>query len=181
MIHHAGVRGRPGIGPRIPHQKLRENEMRVPTLALVAAIAASLPAWADSSTMDLLTGSDAVKWGPGPSGLPKGTMIAVISGDPSKDGPSVVRLKLPANYQIPAHHHSKVENITVLSGSFHAGMGDKLDAKKGEELLPGGFMTLPPDMNHYAWTSAETVIQVHGPGPVDIIYVNPTDDPRKTQ
>ena len=73
--------------------------MRVPALAFVAAIAASLPAWADSSTMDLLTGSDAVKWGPGPSGLPKGAMIAVISGDPSKDGPSVVRLKLPANYQ----------------------------------------------------------------------------------
>ena len=105
--------------------------MRVPTLAFAAAIAASLPGWADSSTMDLLTGSDAVKWGPGPSGLPKGAMIAVISGDPSKDGPSVVQLKLPANYQIPAHHHSKTENITVLSGSFHAGMGDKLDVKKG--------------------------------------------------
>jgi len=154
--------------------------MRVPTLVFAAAIAAWVPAWADSSTMDVLTGSDAVKWGPGPSGLPKGAMLAVISGDPSKDGQSVVRVKFPANYQIPAHHHSKVENITVLSGSFHAGMGDKLDAKKGEELLPGGFMTLPPDMNHYAWTSVETVIQVHGPGPVDIIYVNPADDPRKT-
>ena len=59
-------------------------------------------------------------------------------------------------------------------------MGDKLDAKKGEELLPGGFMTLPADMNHYAWTSAETVMQVHGDGPVDIVYVNPADDPRKT-
>ena len=155
--------------------------MRAIAIALAAMIAAPLPAWAQSSPMALVNGPDAVKWGPVPPSFPKGAMIAVLSGDPSQDGPYVVRLKMPANYQIPAHHHSKVENITVLSGSFHAGMGDKLDAKKGEELLPGGFMTLPPDMNHYAWTSAETVIQVHGPGPVDIIYVNPTDDPRKTQ
>ena len=154
--------------------------MRVPALAFVAAIVASLPAWADSSTMDLLTGSDAVKWGPGPSGLPKGAMIAVISGDPSKDGPSVVRLKMPANYQIPAHHHSKVENITVLSGSFHAGMGDKLDADKGQTFVPGGFVSMPAGMNHYAWVTAETIVQVHGNGPFAIVYVNPADDPSKT-
>jgi hypothetical protein len=33
-------------------------------------------------------------------------------------------------------------------------------------------------MQHYAWTTAPTVIQVHGIGPFDIKYVNPTDDPR---
>ena len=69
-----------------------------------------------------------------PPSLPKGAMIAVLSGDPSKDGPFVVRLKMPANYQISAHHHPTTENVTVLSGSFHAGMGDKLDADKGQTL-----------------------------------------------
>jgi hypothetical protein len=34
-------------------------------------------------------------------------------------------------------------------------------------------------MNHYAWTSAETVVQVHGQGPFAITYVNPADDPSK--
>jgi hypothetical protein len=34
-------------------------------------------------------------------------------------------------------------------------------------------------MNHYAWTSGETVVQVHGQGPFAITYVNPADDPSK--
>lgn len=76
-------------------------------------------------------------------GLRKGAMIAVISGDPSKDGPFVMRLKMPANYQIPAHRHPSTESVTVLSGSFHAATGNKLDVKKAETLLPGGFVSLP--------------------------------------
>ena len=34
---------------------------------------------------------------------------------------------------------------------------------------------------HLAWTTAETVIQVHGPGPFVITYVNPADDPSRSQ
>ena len=33
-------------------------------------------------------------------------------------------------------------------------------------------------MQHYAWTSEPTVIQIHGRGPFVINYVNPADDPR---
>jgi len=33
-------------------------------------------------------------------------------------------------------------------------------------------------MNHYAWASSPTVVQVHGQGPFAITYVNPADDPR---
>ena len=84
-------------------------------------------------------------------------------------------------YQIPAHHHPTTENVTVLSGSFHAGMGDKLDAAKGQTFEPGGFASLPAGMNHYAWTTAETIVQVHGNGPFAIVYVNPADDPSKAQ
>jgi len=76
---------------------------------------------------ETLAGTNAIKWGPAPPSLPAGAQFAVISGDPSKAGPFVVRLKLPTNYQVPAHHHPTTENVTVLSGDFHAGMGDKLD------------------------------------------------------
>src|SRR5262245_59246865 len=106
--------------------------MHINTVALAAMIVAALPAWAEDSTIDLVSGPDAVKWGPVPPSLPKGAMIAVLSGDPFKDGPYVVRLKMPANYQVPAHHHPTTENVTVLCGSFHAGMGDKLDMDKGQ-------------------------------------------------
>src|ERR1700734_3151329 len=115
-----------------------------------------------------------------PPSFPKGAMIAVLAGNPFKEGPYVVRLKMPANYQLPAHHHPTTENVTVISGSFHAGMGDKLDEHKGQSFAPGGFVSMPAGMNHYAWATAETVVQVHGDGPFAIVYVNPADAPSKT-
>ena len=45
----------------------------------------------------------------------------------------------------------------------------------------GGYMVMPPGMKHYAWTPAETIIQVHGIGPFVINYVNPTDDSRNAK
>ena len=80
-----------------------------------------------------------IKWGPAPNVLPPGVQMAVVSGDPSKDALYVVRLKMPANYEIPAHNHPTTEHVTVLSGEFNVGMGDKLDRKKGLALQAGWF------------------------------------------
>ena len=120
-----------------------------------------------------------VKWGPAPKVFPPGAELAVISGDPFKAGQYVVRLKLPANYKIPAHNHPTSEYVTVLSGDFHIGMGDKLDMAKGQLLRAGGFAEAPARMNHYAWSTSEAVVQVHGEGPFAITYVDPKDDPSK--
>jgi uncharacterized RmlC-like cupin family protein len=120
-----------------------------------------------------------VKWGPAPPNVPKGAEMAVMAADPSKSEPFVFRLRLPANYEIPAHHHSSAENVTVISGNFHAGMGDKLDKKASKEFAPGGFASLPAKMNHFAWASSATVVQIEAQGPFDIIYVNPADNPSK--
>jgi uncharacterized RmlC-like cupin family protein len=84
-----------------------------------------------------------------------------------------------ASYKTPAHNHPTSEYVTIVSGTFHIGMGDKLDEKKGIELRAGGFGEAPAHMNHYAWTSEETVVQVHGQGPFALTYVNPADDPTK--
>jgi quercetin dioxygenase-like cupin family protein len=123
--------------------------------------------------------SSQLKWGPAPSVFPKGAQIAVLSGDPFKDGLYVVRLKMPSGYKIPAHNHPTDEMVTVISGDFHLGMGDKLDQKKGVLLTAGGYAEAPSKMNHYAWASSPTVVQVHGQGPFAITYVNPADDPSK--
>ena len=119
-----------------------------------------------------------LKWVPVPNAFPKGAQLAVISGDPFKDGLYVVRLKMPKGYTVPAHNHPTSEFVTVLSGNFHIGMGDKLDKKKGLVLTAGGFGEAPAKMNHYAWATSETVVQVHGQGPFAISYANPADDPR---
>ena len=132
---------------------------------------------ADDMKMPINSGD--LEWGPAPPVLPKGAEITVLSGDPSKDGPYVLRLKMPSGYKVPAHNHPTTENVTVISGNFHIGVGGKLDEKKGIELTAGGYGEAPAKMNHYAWASTPSVVQVHGQGPFAITYVNPTDDPSK--
>jgi len=125
----------------------------------------------------MVTPSD-LKWGPVPS-LPAGAQIAIIQGPMNEAKPFTVRLKLPANYRIPAHSHPAIEHVTVISGRFNMGTGDKLDDSKTTALLPGSVAIMQVGTNHFAWTSEETIVQLHGVGPWDVKYVNPADDPRK--
>src|SRR5271154_6388187 len=152
-----------------------ENTMKKCAFILALAVLAASPSLADNMPVN----ADGLTWGPAPPVLPKGAQIAVLSGDPSKDGLYVLRLKMPANYKLPAHNHPTSEYVTVISGNFHIGMGDKLDENNGVELRAGGFGEAPAHMNHYAWASEDTVVQVHGQGPFAITYVNPADDPSK--
>jgi anti-sigma factor ChrR (cupin superfamily) len=90
-----------------------------------------------------------------------------------------VRLQLPNGYKVPPHNHPTTENVTVLSGNFHIGMGDKFDETKAMELTAGGYGEAPAKMNHYAFVTSDTVLQIHGQGPFAITYVNSADDPSK--
>ena len=119
-----------------------------------------------------------LKWSDVPS-LPAGAKIAVLEGPMNQAVPFTVRLQFPANYRIPPHTHPAVERVTVLSGTFHMGMGEKFDAHKGEALQPGAIMIMQPGTPHYAWTDTPTVVQLHGTGPWGVTYLNPADDPRK--
>jgi uncharacterized RmlC-like cupin family protein len=134
-----------------------------------------------SQSTHILVPADKVQWGPAPPFLPAGAQIAVLQGNPSEKGAVTLRLRLPANYNIPAHWHSMDETVTVLSGAFHVGMGDKLDRQASQTLEPGGFVSLPATMRHFAWTAKPTVVQVNLQGPFDIFYVNSADNPQKTQ
>lgn len=121
-----------------------------------------------------------IKWEKGPDSLPKGVEFAVLEGNPSKEGPFTIRLKMPANYQIPSHWHPGIEHITVISGAIYVGMSDKFDQKQAKELPTGGFTYMQPEMHHFAFTRHPTIIQLHGMGPWGITYIDSKDDPRKT-
>jgi len=138
-----------------------------------------LPLRATAADEHVLVSPDDLNWRAAPPAFPKGAQIAVLSGDPSNEGLYVVRLRVPAGYKVPAHVHPNDEHVTVISGTFHIGMGDKLDEKKGNAVKAGGFARAPKDMQHYAWFTEDTTIQLHGMGPQGITYVNPADDPRK--
>ena len=75
-----------------------------------------------------------IKWKEGPASLPKGAQIAVLEGDPAKEGPFVFRVKMPDSYRIPPHTHPKTERVTVISGTFNIGMGEKFDDKAAKAM-----------------------------------------------
>jgi quercetin dioxygenase-like cupin family protein len=122
-----------------------------------------------------------IKWRDGPGSLPPGAKFAVLEGDPAKEGPFVMRLSFPDGYRIAPHSHPKVERITVISGTFHLGMGETFDAAKTRALPAGTYGFWPADMRHFAFARGETVVQLHGSGPWSLTYVNPADDPRSAK
>ena len=52
--------------------------------------------------MPTVVNADGLKWGPAPPNLPPGAQVAVLSGDPSKEGPFALRLKTPPPICFPA-------------------------------------------------------------------------------
>jgi quercetin dioxygenase-like cupin family protein len=119
-----------------------------------------------------------LKWMDAPNALPARAKLSVLEGDPFKPGLYTMRLQMPDGYKIPPHFHRQFEHVTVVSGTFNLGMGDKFDQGAGQAMPAGAFGFLPPEMKHYAWAKGETVVQLHGMGPWEIVYVNTADDPR---
>jgi hypothetical protein len=119
-----------------------------------------------------------VVWRPASPKLPPGAQFAVLVGDPSKAGePYVFRAKLPDGYSVPPHWHPMDENVTVISGTFMLGFGERFDGAATRALPAGSYAMLPKKMPHYNVMKGETILQFHGIGPYDIQYVNPADDP----
>ena len=139
-------------------------------VAAVTAVTAAAPAPAKG-----------IKWMDGTAvGLPKGSEVAVVKGDPSKAGDFTVRLKFPADFMVPPHSHPGDETVRVITGGpLHYGMGEKVDMANAGTLEKGYHVTLGAGMNHWAHAPVATVVQVNGKGPFAITYVNPADDPRK--
>ena len=148
-------------------------------IAVMAAVSAAPTQTSDGHK--LLTAQD-IKWSPGPAAIPPGAQVAVLLGDPSKDGLFAMRLKLPRGYRIAPHTHPKPEIVTVISGTARLGMGASGDPDKAKVLPTGSFFSLSPGMPHYFSVDEDTVIQLNSSGPWGLTYVNPKDDPRhKTQ
>jgi uncharacterized protein (TIGR02246 family) len=120
-----------------------------------------------------------IVWRDGPPSLPPGAKIAVLEGDPMKAGAFTFRLKFPGGYRIPPHFHPVIEHVTVVSGAFSIGQGERWDDAKLVRLNAGDFIHMPPGSRHFALATGETVVQLHSTGPWGITYVNPQDDPRR--
>jgi quercetin dioxygenase-like cupin family protein len=165
---------------RLRSTTMRETVRLLPLSAALAALLCNLAAVAADAPATTTMDAGKLKWVDVPPVLPRGAKMALLDGDPGQAGPYTLRVKMPANYRIPAHWHTQAENLTVLSGGFYYGLGDKLDLKQAHELKTGDFHHVPGKTHHYAFTRKPTLMQVHSEGPFDMHYVNPADNPDKT-
>ncbi len=123
--------------------------------------------------------ADKIKWAPAPPSFSEGAQVAPLRGDPSKSGPYTTRMKVPDGYKTLPHWHSTDEYMTILQGVLVMGLGEKFDPAAVTELGAGSFIRMPKGARQFVWAKGQTIIQVHGMGPLDIHYVNAADDPRK--
>ena len=128
---------------------------------------------------EVVVAANGLTWSDAPPVLPAGAKMAVVSGDPGKPELFAIRVQLPSGYKIAPHWHPTDEHVTVLSGTFSLGMGEKFDQAALKDLSAGGYASMPAQMRHFATTKGATIIQVDGMGPFAVNYVNPADDPSK--
>ena len=133
----------------------------------------------DSTRRWALFTPDQIAWRDGPPSLLPGAKMAILEGDPAKEGLFTMRLKLPDGFRVFPHWHPKTERLTVIQGIVNLGTGDRFDAAATQALGAGTYSSMPPKMTHFAWMKGETILQLSSMGPWEVIYLNPADDPRK--
>ena len=101
-----------------------------------------------------------------------GLEIAVLAGDPAKEGPYVLRVRFAPGVMTPPHFHSQNRLVTVLSGTWYAGIGEVFDPAATTALTPGSFMRHPAGKVHYDGARDEpAVVQITGLGPVETTFL----------
>jgi quercetin dioxygenase-like cupin family protein len=120
---------------------------------------------------------DEVQWKT-PFGI--GPAMAVLAGDPAKEGLYVVRVKFPPHTSSRPHYHPEERDVVVLKGTWYTGTGDSFDPAQAVPLGPGSFMMHPAKAVH--WDGAkdeEVILQIVGYGPSGTVPVK-TNEPMFT-
>lgn len=108
---------------------------------------------------------DQIPWKPVEA---RGIQVAVLEGDPSKPGPYIVMARwTKGNHFSHPHSHPKDRFITVLSGTWYVGSGNKFDPENGTVAMkPGSFVTHYGNQVHWDGAKDEdAVILIVGDGP----------------
>jgi mannose-6-phosphate isomerase-like protein (cupin superfamily) len=128
-------------------------------------------------TLHTLIPPTSVKWNPANAEM----SIAVLSGSPDvEDAPFVIRLKLADGTRMQPHWHPIDEHLTVVSGSFHMGIGERFDKSIAKAMSAGIYCLTPKEVRHFGWATGETVLQIHGVGPLKTFFVETSTVQRRT-
>ena len=122
--------------------------------------------------------SEDIEWKPF-AAFPPSVRLAVIVGEPLKEGPYTIRVHVPRDVKLMPHRHSEDRVYTVISGVFYIGLGDQFHPDILQAYAPGDVIVLPGDTSHFHWAkSGDYITQVTAIGPLDFEYVDSKDDPR---
>jgi hypothetical protein len=127
-------------------------------LALLAVAGATHAATHASPSRTVLP-ADADVWRYGPTGFPDGSMFAVVSGDPTRAGPFMIRVELPSGYRLPPYQRPRDESIVVLAGTIEV---------DSQMLTSGSFVRLRANERHSFSTRSGATLQIFGDGPFEL-------------
>jgi quercetin dioxygenase-like cupin family protein len=135
---------------------------------LVAFVLATLVSLGSAKATDLNPAAiayklpDQIKW----TDEPIGSKHAVLVGDPDKPGLYVILVKWTAHHMSHPHFHPNDRFITVLSGTWWVGTGNKFDPDSTVALPAGTFVTHFGKQIHYDGAKeGDTVLEIAGEGP----------------
>lgn len=156
---------------------IRKVFLIVFSIALMLGVTITLANTRKSVPVPIIITPDNLQWGTFDA-FPPGATAAILAGNPRKEGPFMLRVKIPANYKVPPNWQTATVYVTVLSGRYHIGVGDKFNPSNGKTLPSAGSVIIPANAHLYFWSINGAVLEIHGIGPWDIHYINPADDPR---
>jgi hypothetical protein len=113
-----------------------------------------------------------IRWQSSPA--TPGLQTAAISGDPSKPGLYVLRVKFSPGVMTRPHVHNEDRYVAVLQGTWWVGTGNEFAPDKTTPLKPGSFMKHPAGAQHFDGAKDEEVIlQIVGMGVTGTTLVKP--------
>ena len=99
-----------------------------------------------------------------------GPDIAVIAGDPTKEGFYIIRARFAPGVMSQPHYHPGDRHVTVISGTWWAGKGPNFDPNNTTPLGPGSYMLHPAGEPHFDGAKdIEAIVEIKGMGPAPSI------------
>jgi quercetin dioxygenase-like cupin family protein len=140
--------------------------------ALLAITLGVLPrAFAEKDAQGfVITKPSELKYMPNETG--SGPDIAVIYGDPTKEGLYIIRARFKPGVMSKPHTHPTDRHVTVISGTWWAGTDASGDPNKTTPLGPGSYMMHPAGKVHYDGAKdVEAIVEIKGIGPAPTVPV----------
>jgi quercetin dioxygenase-like cupin family protein len=102
-----------------------------------------------------------------------GPDIAVVVGDPQKEGFYIVRARFAPGVMSQPHYHPNDRHVTVLSGTWYTGTSATFDKDATVALPAGSYMLHPGGAVHFDGAKdQEVIVEIKGMGPAPSIPAN---------